>query len=268
MMKNIYRAFLNSHTFGSQLLLGVGQLAAHLSVFYVIFYFSFSAFMTAIFVYFLMTSLGVSVTAHRFLTHHSFNMPRVFEYFGSVFFSLSLQGSTIAWVAMHREHHRFSDKEKDPHCPQGHVLKTHFLSMFYEPKIKFAVQLARDSFHVNIHRYYWALNVSYSFVLWLAMGWDGVVYGHLFPAFLCWQAIGTVKTLAHMFGYRNFETRDESYNIPVLGYFTFGEAWHNNHHALPARYSFKKHWYEWDISAAIILFGFRFLGFSSPSGER
>jgi fatty-acid desaturase len=268
MFQVLHRSFFNSHSFGSQVMLGIAQLAAHLSLFYVIFNFSWSAFLISLFIYFLMTSVGVSITAHRYLTHHSFSMPRWFEVFGSLCFSLSLQGSTIAWVAMHREHHRFSDTERDPHCPQHGLLKTHFLSMFYTPKIKFAVKLVRDEFHSSIHRFYWPINFTYSLMLFLIFGLKGVFFFHLFPAFLCWQAIGIAKTFSHLFGYRNFATEDHSYNIPILGYLTFGEAWHNNHHARPAYFSFSVLMHEVDISAVIIIFGSRFLGFSLKGKAR
>jgi fatty-acid desaturase len=264
----LYRSFYNNHSFGSQVMLGLAQLAAHLSLFYVILNFSWSAFLVSLIIYFLMTSVGVSITAHRFLTHHSFTMPRYFEIIGSMLFTLSLQGSTIAWVAMHREHHRFSDTGRDPHCPQNRVLKVHFLSMFYTPKIKFAVKLVRDQFHSRIHRFYWPINIIFSLILFLLFGLKGVVYFHLFPAFLCWQAIGIAKTLSHLFGYRNFATTDNSYNLPILGYLTFGEAWHNNHHARPAYFSFSVLSHEVDISAIIILFGSRFLGFRLNGQDR
>jgi stearoyl-CoA desaturase (delta-9 desaturase) len=256
------RAFMNNHSFGSQLILGLAQLAAHLSVIYVVVSFSWVWFGLSLAMYFLMTSFGVSITAHRFLSHNSFHLPRPFEIAGSLFFSLSLQGSTIAWTAMHREHHRHSDKTGDPHSPADGFWRTHFLSMFYTPKIKYAVNLMRDPFHHAIHRYYWPLNFTFAAALFLIAGFEAVVYLHLFPAFLCWQAIGVAKTLAHMYGYRNFKTRDDSRNIPVLGYLTFGEAWHNNHHAKPAEYSFEHRPYEVDISALVIRVGRRYLGWA------
>ena len=131
MLTVVSRSFFNSYSFGSQVLLGTAQLLAHASLLYVIFYFSLPWFLASLVVYFLMTSIGVSITAHRFLSHRSFGMPRGFEVFGSLCFTLSLQGSTIAWVAMHREHHRFSDVPGDPHSPSGKFLYTHFFSMFY-----------------------------------------------------------------------------------------------------------------------------------------
>ncbi len=258
---NVGNAIFNKHDFGSQLILGMAQLVAHASLFFVLLSFSPKGFLVSLFIYFLMTSVGVSMTAHRFLAHRSFYMPRYFEVFGSIFFSLSLQGSTIAWVAMHREHHRHADSAGDPHAPTGKIFKTHFLSMFYTPKIKYATTLMRDSFHSKIHRYYWPLNIGYSVLLFALFGINGPIYGHLFPAFLCWQAIGTVKTFAHLFGYRNFTTKDKSFNLPILGYLTFGEGWHNNHHARPGKYCFSYHRHEIDISSLLIKVGIKLGGF-------
>ncbi len=261
MTSQLIRALTNGHSKGSPLLLGIGQLFAHLSILYVSFYFSWPLLIGGFVVYYLMTSWGVSVTAHRFLAHHSFGLPRTFEILGSLLFTLSIQGSTITWVAMHREHHRFSDKKGDPHCPRDNFWKVHFLSMFYVPKIKYAISLMRDPFHEWIHRFYWVVNALYSTALYLAVGIDGIVYLHLFPAFLCWHAIGLAKTTAHICGYRNFETGDSSYNLPVLAYLNFGEGWHNNHHAHPTRFSFSHRSFEVDFSAVAIKVGKRILGF-------
>jgi len=262
LIDSITKSFFNNHSFGSQLLLGIGQLFCHISIFYVLLNFSYSLAAVSLFMYFLMTCVGVSITAHRFLTHHSFSLPRYFEILGSLLFTLSLQGSTVAWVAMHREHHSRSDTERDPHCPKNQFFKILFFSMFYTPKIKYAVTLFRDPFHRLLHRYYWPINITFSLFLYSLLGLPGIIYLHLFPAFLCWHAIGVAKTLAHSMGYRNFNTKDSSTNIHILGYLTFGEAWHNNHHANPGNYTFKKKGWEIDISATLIQLGCKFFGFN------
>lgn len=252
---------LGRQTYRNQIYLGLGQLVCHASLLYVIFFFDPLYFLGSIAIYFLMTSIGVSVTAHRHLSHRTFEMPVPWLIFGTLFFTLSIQGSTLAWVAMHREHHRFSDRAGDPHNPRDGFLKIHFLSMFYKPSLRYVVDMLGHPVHSFFHRYYWALNGTISLALILAGGLKAAVFLHWFPAFLCWQAIGVAKTWAHVFGYRNFATGDTSHNIPLLGYLTFGEAWHNNHHARPTQYSFREHWHEFDISALLIDFGIRYLGF-------
>ncbi|HMN68806.1 MAG TPA: acyl-CoA desaturase [Bdellovibrionales bacterium] len=251
-------------TFRNQIYLGLAQLCAHLSVVYIFWNFDSRFGLGMLVMYFLMTGWGVSLIAHRYLSHRSYEAPPWFWRLGSLFFTLSMQGSTLAWVAMHRQHHRYADQSRDPHCPRHGFWRVHFLSMFYTPSLRYVIDLMRISFHQRIHRHYWAINLAFSAALWSAFGWKGVIYLHWAPAALCWQGISVAKTLAHMYGYRNFKTGDDSRNIPILGYLTFGEAWHNNHHASPEALSFRVRWHEFDLSyvflrACAMLFGFKII---------
>ena len=79
-----------------------------------------------------------------------------------------------------------------------------------------------------------------------------LVAAYLFPAMILWNAGSFINTLTHMFGYRNFETTDNSTNIPTLGILMWGEGWHNNHHADPQNPSFKHKWWEFDLGGWFI----------------
>lgn len=207
-------------------------------------------------VYFLITFLGGTITYHRLLSHKAFKPYVWFQYLGPILGSMIGAGSTIAWVANHREHHQYADKPKDPHSPHHQAwYKVQWGSMFHKPRIKYAVDLLRSPFHLALHKYYWLLHIVYASVLFMISPM-AVVYAYLAPASLAWNAASVVNVVNHykFFGYRNFETPDKSVNNPFTALLVGGEGYHNNHHARPTSYSFSQRWYEIDISAFIIKF--------------
>lgn len=109
----------------------------------------------ALFVYFLTGAIGMSGTYHRLLSHKSYNPPKWWEYFGSICGTIGGTGSTLSWVATHREHHRFTETERDPHSPYHHnVWWVQFFSMFHKVNLKYAPDLLRSKFHIAIHTHY------------------------------------------------------------------------------------------------------------------
>jgi stearoyl-CoA desaturase (delta-9 desaturase) len=96
-----------------QYLLAASQLLAHIALFYVLLYGGWVDWSVTLLGFFLLGCLGTTVTYHRLLSHRSWNSPRWFEYLGTVLGSFSLIGSSIAWVALHKQHHRYTDKEGD-----------------------------------------------------------------------------------------------------------------------------------------------------------
>lgn len=203
----------------------------------------------AIAVYFFTGCIGMSGTFHRLLSHKSYSCNKLWERFGTVCATLGGTGSSIAWCAVHRAHHRFTDTDKDPHCPhhQG-VLKVQFLSMFYQPNVKYVPDLLRDKFHIFMHKYYWAIHFCYACILYVLDPF-AVVYAWLLPSMILWHAGSAVNTLGHMWGWQDYKiNKDSSTNHPLLGIFMWGEGWHNNHHAFPADYKFGKKWWQLDIT--------------------
>lgn len=205
-------------------------------------------------VYFMINILGGTITYHRLLSHKSFKPYKWFSYLGPILGSMIGAGSTIAWVANHREHHQHTDKPRDPHSPHHQPwYKVQWGSMFHRPRIKFATDLLRSPFHLALHKYYWLLHLGYVTLLYLIAP-KAVVYAYLAPAALAWNASSFVNVANHYlsFGYRNFNTPDKSVNNPITGFLVGGEGFHNNHHARPLDYSFSQRWYEIDVSAFII----------------
>ena len=129
-------------------LLFLFQIIAHLSIIPFIIYASWYHYIIVFLVYFVIGCFGMTITYHRLLSHKSFNSPKWFEYFGTIAGFYGLVGSPIAWVAIHKEHHHYTDKEKDPHSPTHHgFAKVQWLSMFDKPNPKYSSHLLRNKFH-------------------------------------------------------------------------------------------------------------------------
>lgn len=214
--------------------------------------------------------VGITVGYHRLLTHDGFQTPTWAKWLiGSVGLA-ALQGSASEWIAHHRMHHRFSDQEGDPHSPRDGWLWSHigWLFVYFSSKEKeeeiqkYAPDLMADPFFAITHRYYWfvpivtalaigALGYSYD-------GWTGVtsflLWGFFLRVVVVWNVTWFVNSASHTWGYRNYETRDNSRNLWWVGILAFGEGWHNNHHAYPrcARHGHK--WWEIDVSYWFICF--------------
>jgi stearoyl-CoA desaturase (delta-9 desaturase) len=202
------------------------------------------------------TGLGVTVGYHRLLTHRSFRAPRPVRAFFAVAGSLAIEGSVISWVAAHRRHHAFADVEGDPHSPHlaeeeglAGVLKglwhAHVGWLFDEEKTsveRWAPDLLKDPVMRRIDRLFPVLAVitlvlpalvgfAFTGTLWGAI--TAFLWGGLARVFLLHHMTWSVNSICHYFGKRPFETTDQSTNNWPLALLSFGESWHNNHHAFP-----------------------------------
>ena len=232
------------------------QLFCHLAVIYCIMTFTPADYATSIAVYFITGCLGVTVTFHRLLTHKSYETLPIIRKIGTLFGTLGGVGTSIGWVSIHRQHHRYSDKElDDPHTPNRHMGFMHcfYGSMFAEPKIRYVADLLRDKFQVKVHENYWKINIAYAVALYLIGGVHAWMVFHVFPSFILWTAMGLVNYLGHKYGYRNYpDTREQSKNNWIAGLIAWGEGWHNNHHGDAGNYSFQVKWWEFDMSKWVI----------------
>jgi stearoyl-CoA desaturase (delta-9 desaturase) len=209
--------------------------------------------------YVLMKMLGVGAGFHRLFSHHGFAVNKLMKRFILWCGTISGQGSAILWVAIHRGgHHRFSDTERDPHSPIHGFWHSYILWMFKlkegDINPKGAVDLLRDPDILFAHKYYhyivWAshaLIALISFDLWLyAMALPALATLHVF---CCQTSIVHYTKL----GYKNYETKDDSVNVPWLWFITQGECWHNNHHGDPKNPNYgSRHWWELDPTWWII----------------
>ena len=201
-------------------------------------------------------SLGVGLGYHRLLTHRSFKAPKWLEYTLTVFGTMSLQNEPYKWVATHRIHHAFTETEKDPHSTRPGFIWAHIGWIFWGTAQdhdaatfkKYVPDLLKDKFHVFIAKYYYVPIIVSAFILFAIGGWSMVFWGVFVRVVFGWHTTWFVNSLSHLFGKRRFETTDDSTNNWFVAILTFGEGWHNNHHAFPAsaRHGFK--WYEFDMN--------------------
>lgn len=209
--------------------------------------------------YFLYGCLGIVVTYHRYLTHKSYEThPFIIKLF-SILGCFAGTGSPLAWVAIHINHHLKSDKPDDPHSPTYKGIKIFSLNYVNEVSTdtKWRMRhLVTDKFQQFLHRYYFLINIAYSLILFMIGGFYLMVFLHWTPAMITAIMSNVVNYVGHKpnwFGsYRNYNLNDQSANNWLWAIPSWGEAWHNNHHRFPKDYTFRKKWYEFDISGIII----------------
>lgn len=204
------------------------------------------------FMYVMTIGVGVSVTYHRYLTHHSFKMHPVLSYIGRFFAAMSGTGSPIMWVLTHRMHHVNSDKEFDPHPPKK-ILHTLF-GKYTKVDTNSMSTLVRDPFNKFLHQYYFAILSMYG-VFWALFGIEFFYYGFVFPIFVAVIASNLLNVLGHsvdLLGYRSYNTSDKSSNNIIMGFIGFGEGWHNNHHRFPGSANFGLKKFELDLGYIFI----------------
>lgn len=182
--------------------------------------------------FYILNILGVWMTLHRYYSHKSFELNPVFKWLFSIIALLAGRGSILGWVYLHRLHHAHSDQEKDPHSPHNLGYKMfgfgHMKKQEGEMKI-FLVKELMTPDQLFIHKWYMLL---LSPVLILAvLNPEFFYWAWIVPATLIQVSTSNFNYFGHMLGYRNFETKDQSRNNPLLWPIILGEAWHNNHHA-------------------------------------
>ncbi|MBV8798667.1 MAG: fatty acid desaturase [Alphaproteobacteria bacterium] len=240
---------LNWPTTLAIILVHVGAVAA-------LFVCSWRMIAAAVFIYWVTTGLGISLGYHRLHTHRSYKVPRWLEYFFAICGSMTLEGGPISWVATHRVHHQNSDREGDPHSPHDGAWWAHIgWLLFGESKhkntalmSKYAPDLAKDPFYVWLNNNHWVPLVVVTVLLYSVGGFPLMLWGSFFRLFFGWHATWLVNSATHMWGARRFATRDDSRNNWWVALLTFGEGWHNNHHAHPTSARHGLAWYEFDPS--------------------
>jgi stearoyl-CoA desaturase (delta-9 desaturase) len=223
---------------------------------------------------YVLTAGSITVGYHRLFTHRAFDANRAVKVILIIFGSMSLQGSLFKWVAVHRKHHKHSDRDGDPHSPHLHgesVLEmfsglwhSHLGWIFKEDAadiLLHAPDLAEDPL---INR------VSSLFPLWVALGlvlpmaiaglathsWKGamlgLLWGGLARIFVCHHMTWSINSFCHIWGTRPYRTTDYSRNNFVFGVLSLGEGWHNNHHAFPTSARHGLRWFQLDLSYIFI----------------
>jgi stearoyl-CoA desaturase (delta-9 desaturase) len=228
----------------------------HLAAIAALFFFTWKAFFLSIFLWWISGSLGIGMGYHRLLTHRGYKTPKWVEYLLTICATLTLEGGPIFWVATHRIHHRFSDQEGDPHSPidgkwwahMGWILMGKSLHHDTTTEARYVPDLTRDKFHVWITQYNYVPTVVLAAVVFAIGGLPCLLWGIFLRTVFGLHATWLVNSATHSWGSRRFVTRDQSTNSWWVALLTWGEGWHNNHHAHPvsARHGLK--WYEIDFN--------------------
>ena len=225
---------------------------------------------------YVVTGLGVTVGFHRLLTHRSFKTTPGVKRVLTILGSAAIEGPVISWVADHRKHHTFSDRPGDPHSPhvdhgsgwRGALRGlTHahvgwlFLHTNRGRRSRYAPDLIADPVVSAIDRRFVHCAVA-GLIAPFLLGWlfggtlrdgfTGLLWGGAVRVLVVHHATYSINSLCHFFGRRRFNTKDESRNLLWLSFFTFGEAWHNNHHAFPTSYEHGMRSWQIDPSRYVI----------------
>ena len=245
----------------------VAMSAFHVGAVAALFYFSWTAVALTAFFYWVSIGLGIGMGYHRLHTHRSYKVPKALEYFFAICGTLTLEGGPIFWVATHRIHHQHSDTDNDPHTPhhggfwahmgwilfgEGHHNATALMS-------RYAPDLATDPFYRWLNSWHWVPLTVFGFAVLALGGWPMVLWLVFFRVTVGLHSTWLVNSATHMWGRRRFQTKDDSKNSWWVAILTFGEGWHNNHHAHPTSARHGLAWYEIDLTWLQIR-ALRFLG--------
>lgn len=242
--------------------------------------FSWSGLILACAGLYVFGTLGINVCYHRLLTHRSFSCPRWVERGLTLIGCCNLQGSSIRWVAAHRMHHHHSDHRPDPHSPLVDFIWSHVgWLVICNPRTQsigglsqYTQDLCRDSFHLQLERklrwmWVWLAHVLLVYAGGLVIGWtitghpmagvrlglSWVVWAVFVRLVMVWHITWAINSATHLWGYRNYNTNDNSRNNWLLGYIGMGEGWHNNHHADQRSAAHGHKWWELDVTYLTIL---------------
>jgi len=214
--------------------------------------------LTILFVGYVLAGIGITVGYHRLFTHRSFQTYRAVRYAFAIFGQLAVEGNVVSWVANHRKHHQFSDRSGDPHSPHADygdgfveglkgLWHAHTGWLFdadaaADPE-RYAKDLVDDR-GLRVISWMFVPTVVLSLVVPGVVGWAwiggrygflaGLVWGGAVRILLLHHVTWSINSICHYWGRRRFPVRDESRNVWWLSWLSFGESWHNNHHAFPS----------------------------------
>ncbi len=231
-------------------------IVIHLMAVWALFTFSWQNLIAAGVVWWLTNSWGIGLGYHRLLTHGGFKTPKFVEYFLTVCGTLALQSGSLQWVTTHRMHHAFTETENDPHSPRdgtfwahiGWLMRGTALMHDEETVRRYAPDLLKDKFHVVVSKYFFVTTLVAAVILYAIGGWTMVLWAIGLRQVIGWHSTFLVNSATHLWGTRRYATNDDSRNNALVAAFTFGEGWHNNHHAFPRSARHGLAWYEFDIN--------------------
>jgi sn-1 stearoyl-lipid 9-desaturase len=251
-------------------LVHVGALLAFLPGF-----FSWQGVALMLFLHWVTGGLGITLGWHRLVTHRSFQVPKWLEYFFVFCGTLAMQGGPIWWVGLHRHHHLYSDQPVDHHDSNKGFWWSHMGWMFREvPAVqeipKFTKDISSDPFYRFCDAFFFPIQIAFGFLLFTlgerflgaGFGWSFVLWGVFVRLAFVYHCTWFVNSATHMFGYKSHESGDNSRNCWWVAVVTYGEGWHNNHHAYQYSARHGLQWWEVDPTWLMIK-GLKTLGLAT-----
>jgi stearoyl-CoA desaturase (delta-9 desaturase) len=230
--------------------------------------FSWQGLVVMLFWHWLNGCIGITLTYHRLLTHSSYQTYRPIKGLLTILGGLAGEGTAIDWVANHRQHHALSDQPGDPHSPRDGAWWSHMFWLAYtlkgEARDRHVRRWAPDLEKDPMMRWIGAMFIPSHFILggillaagYAMGGWymaaSLLVYGLFLRLVLVLHTTWLVNSASHMWGYKNYETTDDSRNNWFVALIAYGEGWHNNHHAYPRMAPHGHKWWEFDLTYLII----------------
>jgi len=235
---------------------GIFLIVTHAAAIAALFFWSWPALISAVVLYWVAGSLGIGMGFHRLITHRGYRVPKALEYFLVTCGTLAVEGGPIQWVTTHRIHHAHTDRRGDPHTPRdggwwahiGWILQGTAQDHDQATLNRYGGDLLKDKYYVWLNRFYFVPLIVLGLVLLAFGGWGVMLWGIFLRVTLGLHATWLVNSATHLWGKRRFNTLEDSRNSWWVALLTFGEGWHNNHHAYPtsARHGLK--WYEIDFN--------------------
>jgi stearoyl-CoA desaturase (delta-9 desaturase) len=215
--------------------------------------FSWAAIGLMIFLHWVTGGLGITLGWHRLVAHRSFQTPKWLEYLLVFFGTLACEGGVSDWVGLHRHHHMYSDMELDSHNSNLGFWWSHIGWFLHEvPALRqidrYTKDIADDPVYQFLDKYYLPIQIVLATVLYLIGGWSFVVWGVFARLVLVYHCTWLVNSATHQFGYRTHESGDRSANCWWVALLTYGEGWHNNHHACQSSARHGWQWWEIDLT--------------------
>ena len=220
--------------------------------------FSWKAAAVCVFMHWLTGGVGICLCYHRLLTHRSFQpRPKFVEYILVAIGCSASEGGPIGWVADHRRHHAHSDEPLDVHTPHEGFWWSHMLWFLTpDPDTKHTVEYyqrwAPDLYKDPVLRWFDSYHIIFpilnAIVLYAVGGMSFVVWGFFLSTILVQHSTWLVNSATHVWGYRSHKTRDDSTNLWWVALLTYGEGWHNNHHAFQTSARHGLSWWEFDMT--------------------
>jgi stearoyl-CoA desaturase (delta-9 desaturase) len=221
-----------------------------------LFYFSLQGLLLAVLLWWLAGGFGIGMGYHRLLTHRSYKAPKWLEYTMTVCATLALEGGPIFWVATHRQHHKFTDRPGDPHSPRdgrwwshmGWILDGEALHQSTERFAPLVPDLINDRFHVWISKWHWVPLTTFGLSILALLGWKVFLWAIFLRITFGLHCTWLVNSATHLWGSQRFATQDDSRNNWWVALVSFGEGWHNNHHAHAQSARHGLRWWEIDVN--------------------